>query len=67
MRVYIDGKIHDSLDKPIVVIFDEGEKDAIRNLKEDSKYFSSYNIDEVSVSRMEDLLGRLKEELSGET
>jgi hypothetical protein len=61
MRVYLDGKVHDFLDKPIVVIFDEGEKELIGSMSKESKYFSSYNIDEVSVGQMENILKKLKD------
>jgi hypothetical protein len=62
MRVYVDGKIYDFLDSPIVIIFDEGEKELIGNMGSQSKYFCSYNIDEVSVEKIENLLHNLKKE-----
>lgn len=61
MKVYIDGKVHDFVDKPIVVIFDEGEKELISNMDDRAKYFCSYNIDNTSPEEVENILTKLKE------
>lgn len=63
MRAYINGKLYDFLDQPIVILFDEGEQDLIARMDKEAKYFSSYNTEEVSVSQMEDLLEKMRQEV----
>lgn len=42
MRVKIGDKIHDGLKEPIMIIFDEGEKELIQKMEPEAKSFCSY-------------------------